>query len=125
MWEVIVGGVLAIAGGFLGNLYVNYQTKKERAYNKQVEVYKQLLSSVISYEKYIIDTKNSTAELKYIENEIDIFASKNVVELWNKYKDLVNKSLLHEISDVDYEKERENIRVQLKEQIRNEIGTKY
>ena len=31
MWEVIVGGVLAIAGGFLGNLYVNYQTKKERA----------------------------------------------------------------------------------------------
>lgn len=125
MWEVIVGGVLAIAGGFLGNVYVNYQTKKERAYNKQVEVYKQLLSSVISYEKYIIDTKNSTAELKYIENEIDIFASKNVVELWNKYKDLVNKSLLHEISDVDYEKERENIRVQLKEQIRNEIGTKY
>ena len=125
MWEVIVGGVLAIAGGFLGNLHVNYQTKKEKAYNKQVEVYKQLLSSVISYEKYIIDTKNSTAELKYIENKIDIFASKNVVELWNKYKDLVNKSLLHEISDVDYEKERENIRVQLKERIRNERGVKY
>lgn len=128
MWQVIVGGLLAILGGFLSNLYIDYQNRKNRKYDIILGAYKKIIDATITWEDTIIKCESipEPRKFKFIDTEIEVFASSEVLSLYHQYISLVERKLGKEINNnINIDEERDTIRKALVKQIRKELNKKF
>lgn len=126
MWEVVIGGLLAIAGGVLSNIYISHKENKNRCYEKKVAIYKNVLEGIYLIESFLLDNneKETAKKIIFFETEVEIFASNEVQNLLKQYRSYVSDILEKKYDVEDTVSLKDKKRKEIVEQIRKEVGSK-
>lgn len=126
MWEVILGGVIAIAGGFLSSICTSYINKKKQNREKVLEAYEEIAKCIFEIDKAIIDfdTKKGTMTLDLFLLKSELYAPKRIRALVKEYNVIINRIFNREIPIEPVIQKKDELKQILLDNIRKSIDRK-
>ena len=126
MWEVIVGGIIAITGGFLSNLFINYTEGQKRKREKKYEAYEEIAKCLFEIDKAIIDfdVKKGTMTIDLFLIKAELYASKKLRRLIKDYNAVINRIFSREVPMEPVMREKDELKQKIMDYMRVSIDRK-
>ena len=126
MWEVIVGGIIAIAGGFVSNIFINYINNKNKKREKKYEAYEEIAKCLLEIDKEItkFDIQHGTMTMDLFLIKAELYTSKELRLLIKEYNKIINRIFQRELPLDGVIKEKDELKQRILYYMRKSINRK-